>query len=347
MDQLDEPRLPGDAAERPERPARLIGLAAVVVGLGLCTGVAALGLQGGAVAAQSPTSAPAGAATTAAALPAAGADTATTPPRLSATGPLALIADDIRLPQEDDPGWSGTNWDVSLCSEPRPRYDWLTTANDLRVIHTLAANPRRLQLMAVGRDETAAANLVRDLSQPFVSCRVRGAEAARTADAAIEGDQWQEGRILALSVEDQDVNAYLVVARAGRAVVAQARYGSSLPATDGSTVDEATVKELQGFLDTMAERVCRYREGGCYTPPPPVHLPPPGSMQLPDGTWQLPDGSVVDQAGSLMAPAPTVPMEPPPGQQQPLDPALPQQAQPEQPPPAPEPAPAPEPVPAP
>lgn len=336
---MDELRLP-HGTERPERPSRLIGLAAVIVGLGLCTGLAAIGLTA-TVPDHSATSTAQGPAvpTGVATVPGYGQSTPDAPPpRLSATGPLALIADDISLPREGDPGWSGTNYDVSLCPGPRATYPALTTVNDLRVLHSLDQNPRRVQLLAVAADEGAASGLVRQLSRPFENCRLRGAEAGARASAPIEGDQWQEGSMLALSLPGDDgdaaVNGYIVVARAGRAVVAQTIVGKSAPATDGSGIHEGTSDELQGFLDAMSERVCRYRAAGCYTPPPPVYAPPMGSVQLPDGSFQLPDGSVVAPDGTVLVPAPQPEPVPDPAG----DPNVPQLAPPQDPAPA-EPAP--------
>ena len=309
---MDEPRLP-HGTERPERPSRLIGLGAAIVALGLCTGLAAIGLRatvpGDAAAASAQASAlPTGAAAARGSV--LGTPTAP-PPRLSVTGPLALIADDIALPRESDDGWSGTNYQVSLCPGPSAQYPGLRTANDLRVIHAVGQNPQRVQLLAVTADEEAATALVRQLTRPFESCRFRGAEIGTRATAPIKGDQWQEGTMLAISLPGDDgeaqVNGYLVVARAGRAVVAQTVVGVEAPATDGRSVDQSVAGELQAFLDAMSERVCRYRAGGCYTPPPPVYTPPPGSVPLADGSYQLPDGSVVAPDGSLLTPAPAEP----------------------------------------
>lgn len=295
--------------EGPERPSRLVGLAAAVAGLGLCTGLAALGLTGtvpGGSAAG--TTRPPASAATAAATGSADAEPTAPPPRLVATGPLALIADDIALPREEDPGWSGTNYDVSPCPGQPATYPALSTVNDLRVIHSLARDPRRVRLLAVTADEGAAADLVRQLAHPFESCRLRGAEAGTRSAAPVEGDQWQEGTMLAVSLSGEDghapVNGYLVVARAGRAVVAQTVVGASAPVTDGVAVHQGLADELQDFLDTMADRVCRYRSTGCHTPLPPRYEPPAGSVALPDGVFQLPDGSVVAADGTLLIPAP-------------------------------------------
>ena len=335
MNGTDELRLP-QSTERPEPRSRLIALAAVIVGLGLCTGIAAIGLRmSDPVAAASPTDQAAPGAPTAAAPGAAGATADAPPPRLSATGALALIADDITLSGENDKGWSGANYEVTVCPGPKPQYQGLRTVNDLRVLHTLADNPRRQRVLAIAASEGEASGLLSELSQPFISCRVGGEEAGTRFSEEITGDQWQEGRILAISVEEPDgtpdVNGYLVVARAGRAVVAQSITGSALPRTDGTRMDESLSEELQGFLDAMSDRVCRYREGGCYTPPPPIYQAPPGSVLLPDGTFQLPDGSVVDAQGTLLRPAPA-PVPPP---EQPGDPTP--ESAPEQPRPAPAP----------
>lgn len=308
-----EPRLP-HGTEGSQRPSRLLALAVAILGLGVCTGLAALGLTltapdaGTAGTARAP-GPPTGAVATG---PGHGRpDPTAAPPRLVAHGPLALIADDILLPQEQDPGWSGTNYDVSLCPGRPATYPGLTTAHDLRVIHSLAPDPHRVRLLAVTADEGAAAALVRQLARPFESCRLRGAEAGARAAAPIEGDQWQEGTMLAVSLPGEDGQAgasgYLVVARAGRAVVAQTVVGRSAPGTDGTAIHRDVADELQGFLDTMSEQVCRYRATGCHTPPPPRYGPPPGAALLADGTFQLPDGGVVAADGTLLVPAPAGP----------------------------------------
>lgn len=331
-----ELRLP-NRGERGDPPARLVGLLALVVALGVCTGIAAVGVT---VSDPARVSASDSAAVGAApgsgpATPGAAATTTADTPRapITASGALAIIADDVRLPSESDLAWSGTNYDVALCAGARPSYPALQTVNDVRVVNTLTDEPRRTQLIAVAADENQARQLVQELVQPFRSCRVQGQEAATTSTHEIVGDQWQGGGSYSASVTDPGSRdpqvGYLVVGRAGRAVVAQTIVGRALPIGPGGAPDPGLDAGQQAFLDAMSEQVCRYRAQGCYIPPPPPYQPPDGSVLLPDGTWQVPDGSVVGPDGTVLIPAPVSadppadqpavpPAEPPPAEPSPV-----------------------------
>lgn len=305
-----ELRLP-NRGDDGDPPSRLVALAALVVALGICAGVAAVGVrisdpsrvQATATSGTGPGGQPGAVA------PGSAAPTSPTPHQpITATGTLGIIADDIHLPNESDGAWSGTNYDIALCAGARPGYSTLRRANDLRVVNTLSDDPQRTQVIAIAADENQARQIVQELSQPFRTCRLGGQEAATVVERDITGEQWQGGASYVTQVTDPGARdpyiGYLVVGRAGRAVVAQTIVGRSLPHPDGGRTDPGLDAAQQSFLDAMAPQVCRYRNDGCYTPPPPPYAPPDGSVLLDDGTWLLPDQSVVAPDGTVLVPAP-------------------------------------------